>query len=81
MTHLKQSFIEELETMNFEDRGFQRYLSKNNIKAEKVDHEYDGVYKYMGTEESLKKMIDKYWAVDSETAEEMEEWYSLIETK
>lgn len=75
----------ELDSANFEDKAFQAYLKKNGIKAKLVDAAgpggYNPVYKYTADKNTLKKLIDMFWAVDAGDAEEREEWYSLIESK
>jgi hypothetical protein len=75
----------ELDSANFEDKAFQAYLKKNGIKAKLVDAAgpggYNPVYKYTADKDTLKKLIDMFWAVDAGDAEEREEWYSLIESK
>jgi hypothetical protein len=79
--HVNEASV-ELASANFEDKSLQKFLKANNIKAKQTEAESPGgsVYKYTASEDTLKKMIDKFWAVDAETAEEKEEWYSLIES-
>jgi hypothetical protein len=75
----------ELDTFDFEAEELQSYLKKNGIKAKLVDaHGPAGgapVYKYSADKNTLKKMIDMFWAVDAQDAEEREDWYKLIESK
>jgi hypothetical protein len=75
----------ELDSANFEDKAFQSYLKKNGIKAKLVDPAgpagYAPVYKYSADKNTLKKLIDMFWAVDAQDAEEREDWYKLIESK
>ena len=74
----------ELDTSDFENKEFQKFLKANKIDAKMVRSEGPGgntpIYAYSGDEKDLKKMIDEFWAVDAETEKEKEEWYGLIES-
>ena len=75
----------ELDTADFEAKELQSYLKKNGIKTKLVDPAgpagYAPVYRYSADKATLKKMIDKFWAIDAQDAEERDGWYELIESK
>ena len=65
-----------LETFEIYMPKFQTYLKSKNIKFKK--HNNSQEVDYYGTYSSLKSMIDKWWAMDSDK-EEKQEYYDLIE--
>jgi hypothetical protein len=76
------NFMVTLATLDIDMPRFQRYLKSKNIKFKKNYSEIKGFNSaevdYFGTYNSLKSMIDKYWAMDSDK-EEKKEYYDLIE--
>ena len=80
----KKAYV-ELDTFDFDDADFQKFLKKNNIKAKQVaaGGPYDDtpVYVYTASDkDTLKKMLDEFWLTDAGFRKDKEDWYGLIES-
>jgi len=80
----KKAYV-ELDTFDFDDADFQKFLKKNNIKAKQVASGGPSgdmpIYVYTASDkDTLKKMLDQFWLTDAGSREDKEEWYRLIES-